>query len=170
MANWKPPPTSHNPPLPEQVQGGYASVNEFAALRAPLAQAASAGVCVAGALAIFSGLQLFMGRRYGIVYLSAPYVLLAIGFASLVSGWRVFRRTSMARLMLATVCSGLLTPLSGIWLLLGLRAGFISMVFGPFTPAAALVGFILCLVAIPSAQRADALRTEMKARGEDLGL
>jgi hypothetical protein len=141
---------------------------DIAAAAIPKAAQVAGGVTIgAGVLGILVAFQTLTGFRVSLAYTLLLGLSAALGVAAIASGAALTRARPWAP-AIAAVAAGVLGMSSGIWLVLSLGSGLISL-FALGAPPIATIACVLAIVTIEPCKRVNAARSRLREQGLDLG-
>lgn len=155
-------------PITGAARDDLAAYDRDPSVMTPKLPRTAAGVSLFTAvMALMAGWQTLDMVRLRGAYVVFPWLILAFGFATLVSAGALFRMRGWAALG-TLLSTGVLALVSGLWLLIAVAHGFIAL-YSVFTPASAAVSAVLAALSIGPLGRAARLRRHFAAEGMHLG-
>jgi hypothetical protein len=115
-----------------------------------------------------TGIQTLSGFRLSGFYAAAPYFLLLVGAGLAGAGTTLMRARSSGALLQLTL-SIIAVLISGVWLLLSLGGGLVSL-FGLASPWLAAASLALALASLKVCDRVNTARKRLAEKGLDLGV
>lgn len=147
----------------------HSAEEDIAAATPPvIARIAGGLVALAGIVVALTGLQtLAMVTIRGPLEI-APYALALLGIVEIAAGTLVFRARGWAAIG-AAVTSFVAVLASGLWLLVSMAHGLLSL-YAMASPFVATVAGVMAIVAAGPCERASAARRRLREQGMDLGI
>ncbi len=125
-------------------------------------------VLVAGIVALLTGFQSAVLVTIRGSMAAVPYVLLVLGFATIVSATLVWRMRGYGAIA-ATALTGVQVIVTTVWLFYSFGHGFFTL-YALGAPVAQIAGVVFAAIAIVPCMRASAGRARLAAAGLDFGI